>query len=1087
MTNVSSAQLRGTAASFALALALVASPSFAQTAPNSDASGPGATPNQNCVPREGQPCPDAAGPGATPNQTDRPVDTTANSGSGSDAGAAAGGDVVVTGSRIARPNLSSPNPITSIQGEEFFQTGQVSIGDQLNQLPQLASTFSQSNSTRFLGSAGLNLLDLRNLGTQRTLVLVNGRRHVAGDILNTGTSVDTNTIPTDLIQSVDIVTGGESAVYGSDAIAGVVNFVLKDHFQGLEGRVQSGISRYGDGSAQFASVLGGKNFSDGKGNIAVNLEYAHQSQFFGSDRPYLNQDREFLQVNPTPTAGNPRYVLFNDFRSASYSETGVVRFGGNAALNAGTAPNGVRYNVPYQFTPDGNLAPLTGTRVGFGPTGSFIGGNGSNFRTADEFQIQPKLDRFNASLVGHYSFSNAFEPFIEATYSRTNVFGSGSSGPAFINGGVLGDAREGYTLGNPYLSAQARQLIATNIVTATPFLPDADGNLTIPNVPTNATRFNVREILEGLGNRAERSSRDTYRIVGGVRGTFNGDFRYELSANYGEFKEKTRIVGNLNVQRFLLANDAVRNTAGQIVCRSQVSAAAAVGYDGVTNPNPAPVLANDVATCVPINVFGGQFTQAQKNYLLQDTTSVGKITQLDISGFVSGDLHQLFSLPGGPIGFSIGGEYRRETNAYQEDPLVEQGYTFYNAIPTFAAPALTVKEAYGEVRLPLVKDVPFLREVTITGAGRVSKYNTKAGTVYSYNAAGIWKPVNDLTLRASYARAVRAPNLGELYTPFGQNYATVTDPCSSDNITQGTNPTARAANCAAAGRPAGYNFQYSNSLEYRSGGNINLQAEKSDSFTYGGVFQPHWVPGLSLTVDYYNIKVKQAIASVSAQTIINSCYDLPTLANQFCALFQRAGAGGGPRGEAPFQILEASLLSGGVNFGQLRARGIDVEAAYNHQVRNYGRLSVRGNYTHTLERDDYIDPTRPNFITRNRGNLGDAIDRFTINSDFKTGPVTFGYRVRWFGKQYVGSSTFYNSLNGLPPSDPYYADYKYYPVVAYHDLRLGLDAGDKFNFYLGVTNVGDKHPPLDLTGLEGNAGQYDTLGRFFYAGAVAKF
>ncbi len=1075
MTTVFSAQLRGTAASFALALALVASPAFGQTTRTTS--------------------PDSTGPGATPNQTDRPVDTSANAGSGSDAGtAAASGDVVVTGSRIARPNLSSPNPITSIQGEEFFQTGQVSIGDQLNQLPQLASTFSQSNSTRFLGSAGLNLLDLRNLGTQRTLVLVNGRRHVAGDILNTGTSVDTNTIPTDLIQSVDIVTGGESAVYGSDAIAGVVNFVLKDHFQGLEGRAQSGISTYGDGAAQFASVLGGKNFADGRGNIAVNLEYAHQSQFFGSDRPYLSQQQAFLQVNPNPTAGNPRNVLFNDVRSASYSETGVVRFGGNALYNAGLGPNSTAatpsyYFIPYQFTPDGNLAPLTGQRVGYGPNGSFISGNGSNFRAGDEFQVQPQLDRSNASLVGHYTFSNAFEPFVEATYSHTKVFGSGSGGPAFINGGALLDGnadlgqanRETYRLDNPFLSAQARATITANRAAA-------------GLASTDATRFSVREILEGLGNRAERSYRDTYRAVVGVRGTFNGDFRYELSANYGEFKEKTNILGNLNVQRFLLANDPTRNAAGQIVCRAQIDATAAYGYAAVTDPNQPAVLARDVSACVPAAAFGGQFTQAQKNYLLQNTTSVGKITQFDVSGFVSGDLHQLFSLPGGPIGFSIGGEYRRETNAYQEDPLVEQGYTFYNSIPTFAAPALAVKEAYGELRLPLVKDVPFLREVTLTGAGRVSDYNTKAGTVYSYNAAGIWKPINDLTLRASYARAVRAPNLGELYTPFGQNFATVSDPCSARNINTGTNPANRAANCAAAGRPATYDFDYSGSLQFRSGGNPNLQAEKSDSFTYGGVFQPHWVPGLSLTVDYYNIKVKQAIASVDAQTIINQCYDLPTLANQFCALFQRAGAAGGPRGEVPFQIIEGSLISGGVNFGLLRARGIDVEAAYNHQIGNYGRLSLRGNYTHTLERDDFIDPTNPTFVTRNRGNLGNAIDRFTINGDFKTGPITFGYRLRWFGKQYVGDSTFYNSINGNAPSDPFYSNYQSYPVIAYHDLRLGVDATDKFNFYLGVTNVGDKHPPLDLTGLSygaGNttttSGQYDTLGRFFYAGVVAKF
>ena len=253
------------------------------------------------------------------------------------------------------------------------------------------------------------------------------------------------------------------------------------------------------------------------------------------------------------------------------------------------------------------------------------------------------------------------------------------------------------------------------------------------------------------------------------------------------------------------------------------------------------------------------------------------------------------------------------------------------------------------------------------------------------------------------------------------------------------------------------------------------------------MFQPHWIPGLAITVDYFNIKVNKAIASVDAQTIINQCYDSASLSNQFCALFQRAGAGGGPRGEIPFQVLENSLISGGVNFAQLRARGIDTEVTYNHQIRNYGRLSLRGNYTHNFERNDYTDPTNPGYATRDLDNLRTPADRFTINADFKTGPFTLGYRVRWYGKQYVGDYAFYNSLNGNPPSELNYANYKFYPVVVYHDLRIGIDATSKFNFYGGITNLGNKHPPLDLTGLGAGSGQYDVLGRYLYVGAVAKF
>ncbi|MFL6846616.1 MAG: TonB-dependent receptor plug domain-containing protein [Allosphingosinicella sp.] len=246
--------------------------------------------------------------------------------SGAAASETGGGAIVITGSRIRRPNLESTVPITSVGGEEFFETSQVSVGDVLNDLPALRSTFSQANSTRFLGTAGLNLLDLRGLGTQRTLVLVNGRRHVGGDILNNAVSVDTNTIPTDLIERVDVVTGGNSAIYGSDAIAGVVNFVLKQNYDGVQVRGQAGVSKYGDAGSYFASLLAGRNFAGDRGNIAINVEYANQQQYFGAGRPNLRRNNAFVVIDTDPVGsdGNPDRAFFRDIRSATLTNTGVV-------------------------------------------------------------------------------------------------------------------------------------------------------------------------------------------------------------------------------------------------------------------------------------------------------------------------------------------------------------------------------------------------------------------------------------------------------------------------------------------------------------------------------------------------------------------------------------------------------------------------------------------------------------------------------------------------------------------------------------------------------------------------------------------
>src|SRR3954454_1072196 len=303
--------------------------------------------------------------------------------------------ITVTGSRIRRPNLESPLPVTSVGGEEFFQTGDVSVGDKLAELPSIASTFTQANSTRFLGTSGLNLLDLRGLGTARTLVLVNGRRHVGGDVLSSGVSVDVNTIPTDLIERVDVVTGGNSAVYGSDAIAGVVNFVLKQDYDGIQLRGQGGTSRYGDAGSYFISGLVGKNFAGGRGNVALNVEYARRDQAWGAKRDWLRHALTVVDADPSGTPngsdGTPDRVLNTDFRSTTFNNTGLISFGtvGNPGsttfnnFNCGIPPFGNVGNIPtstglptpftcpYQFLPNGDLVPITGQRVGIGPNGQF--------------------------------------------------------------------------------------------------------------------------------------------------------------------------------------------------------------------------------------------------------------------------------------------------------------------------------------------------------------------------------------------------------------------------------------------------------------------------------------------------------------------------------------------------------------------------------------------------------------------------------------------------------------------------------------------------------------------------------------------
>jgi outer membrane receptor protein involved in Fe transport len=994
--------------------------------------------------------------------------------------------IVVTGSRIpVRPNLASPVPVTSVLGTEFFQTGKISIGDILNELPSLQSTFTSANSTRFLGTGGLNLLDLRGLGTQRTLVLVNGRRHVGSDILNNAVSPDTNTFPTDLIERVDVVTGGDSAVYGSDAIAGVVNFVLKDHFQGLEVRGQGGTNVEGNGGSYYASVLAGTNFAQDRGNVAVNVEYAQQQDFFASQTQHFNQQDVFIttHVAGSDDTTTPNNLFFQNIRSAGYGNGGLVRF---QTGQCGQDYRGKNFRCTYLFQPDGTLIPETGTRVGLAPAGSFIGGNGINFREGNQLGLQPALDRYAINLIGHFEVSPAFVPFVEAKFVRTDSLGS-ASGPAFINGGTLGDPREQPRLDNPYLSQQAHDLIVSQLVAANNF---GGGHNTAADYPGDF-QFSLRENLLGLGSRQESARRDTYRIVAGVRGKFQNDWNYEVSANYGDFTEATKVLGNLNTQRFLLAIDSVRDPGGNIVCRSRIDPTAANGLGGLTAlpgqtadqalAAQAAVLATDVTACQPLNPFGvGNISAAARNYVIQDTISRGRITQFVASGSLSGDSNRYFRLPGGPIGFSIGAEYRRETNKFSEDPLVQQGYTFYNIIPSFSPPAFEVAEGFGELRIPILKDRPFFKDLTVSGAGRVSGYKGSAGIVYAYNGAVEYSPVSDIRFRGNYSRSVRAPNLVDLYQPQGQNFATVVDPCSSDNIHTGSNT--RVANCAAAGIPTTYNFQYSQSLQIVSGGNPGLRAEKSDSYTYGVVLRPHWIQGLSATADYYNIIVNDVITAPSAQQIINACYDLGTLNNQFCGLFQRfQGVGPGPHGEITGQIVEGSLQQLSLNYAKYQARGIDAEVAYARTLADT-KLGFRFQYTHQFQNDYFLDPTDPGRISRNLSTLSYPEDKFNINLDVKHGSIAFGYKLRYIGEQLTSAYEDFYSVQGRPAQNPYYSNIRNYPAITYHDIRLAIDVDKKTSFYFGVDNVINQNPPLGLTGIGGGSGIYDNRGRFFYAG-----
>jgi outer membrane receptor protein involved in Fe transport len=1029
--------------------------------------------------------------------------------------------IIVTGSRIRRPNLESTVPITSIVGEQFFQQGQNSVGDTLNDLPQLRSTFAQQNPGLGIGIAGLNLLDLRGLGTSRTLVLVNGRRHVAADILNNAVSVDTNTIPNDLIERVDIVTGGNSAIYGSDAIAGVVNFVLRDDFDGFRVRGSAGMTEAGFGGNQYISAMYGKNFADGRGNVTVHGEYARSDRVFASDVPSFRRNDNYLVIDADGGAGivngGDGFIdrnFFTDIRSTTIHYNGLVPINqrniANAGLcgNATTANNGppntagAAFNCTYFFSDAGRLVQQTGTRFGTGINSAIVGGNGQTGREGKNVSVLPFNERYSFNLVSKFEFSEAAELFVEAKWNRVNALGN-NAGPSFNQGtGGTVDFRERVRLDNPFLNPADRATLAS-LFLASGCRSDlqvtcpAAGNLTatdIANIGNGSFRFvNSRNLLD-VGIRDSQFQRDTWRVVGGLRGVFNDDWSYEFSVNYGKFKENTKNFGYIDRQRFALAMDAGRNpSTGAIQCRSQFDAAAAVPLAGFAAPASANAarLAADIAACVPYNPFGQPDNRASIAYFARDYETNGSIDQLVVSGFVAGDSSQLFELPGGPISFALGGEYRREKSFYQQDQFIVDGFTNAVSIPTFAPDPFDVKEAYGEIRAPLLKDEPFFYELTLSGAGRVAKYQGNVGTVYSYNAGIDYAPVEDIRFRANYSRAVRAPNVSETGFPLVPNFSNgFNDPCNPANIGTGV----RAANCLAAigaTNLAGFT-NIAQSLPIVSGSNPNLLAEVSDSYTYGVVIQPSFIPKLNISVDYYDINVKNIIANIGVQTLVNQCYDSPTLNNIYCGQFQRwNGPGLGPNGEQPGRILANSLISAPLNFANRVRRGIDVNMSYNT---DFGAVAFGTNliYTHNLEISNFQDPTNPNFETRILGQLGDPKDEFRWDFDLGYKEFTFGYRMRYIGPMFFNGYATLFPLNGQNPTDVDAFPITKFQSVFYHDIRMDFDIGKgeakTFNFFAGIDNLLDTGVPRGAATATGvGSAIYSFRGRSFYAGFRAKF
>lgn len=962
-----------------------------------------------------------------------------------DEGAQAGSEdaneaaIVVTGSRIARPELDAAVPVAVVNRAQLDLEGATNVQDILSELPQVGIGTTRTNSNFLTSANGVATIDLRNLDEKRTLVLVNGRRFVAG--LAGSSAVDVNNIPTDFIERVEVTTGGGSAVYGSDAVAGVVNFVLRDSFEGIQARAQYNITERGDNARYAASLTAGTKFgADDQGNFLINLSHDKDKGLASRKRSISDQDC-FLNPEPEgPLGCGPAFY-------SSYSPQGRFRL-----LDANGNPVGILAGGESRFS--------------FVPGNTLVIGTGAGFNRNAQRLISTPVERYLASAIANYDIGENLTLFAEGTYAKVKSLSRIE--PLALDATDIYDGSaaqgQGIPITNPFIPAAIRAAIAARN-------SDAD-----PANDVNALNFRRRQ--NEVFDRSNTADRDTYRAVFGVRGDLSERFKFEASYTYGQLKDFTASE-DIDNARYRNALDAETGPGGVIQCRS-----AAARADG----------------CVPINLFGfGTASPAASAYVRAVVPKSERINnkQQVLSGSVSGSI-PLFAA--GPLGLAAGAEYRKEESVDDLDILTNTGGNSGNQIPDTAG-EFDVKEVFGEVDIPLLADRPFFHDFRVLGAVRYSDYSTVGGVV-SWNVGAEWAPVPDLRFRGVYAVANRAPNIGELFSAPSETFPTgISDPCegvSATGFNAGTTTSGQAAACRALPgfannvndplNPTPGRFFYTladiQTVNGFDGGNIALKEEEATTLTIGGVFTPSFIPGLSLTVDYFDIKIEDAVGTIPRETSIGQC--LQTADAAFCNNVIRFANTGRLR------TINAQLL----NVADIRTRGIDANLTYRTDLGLFAddRLDINILYTRLLKLEQTSFPGSP--LEENVGQLDGAgrlgagfKDKASGRFTYSAGGTSFSWQVNYLGK-------IRDTLGDDPYGDPDLQELNTVGAQFYHDIQLRQRIGDnnQFEFYLGVDNLLDNDPPFlpsgfasSITGAETAADTYDPFGRRFYAGVQVRF
>jgi len=972
-------------------------------------------------------------------------------------------DVIVTGSRIPQTNLVTTSPVTQVTGEDIDVAGVTRVEDLIAQLPQ---AFAAQNSTVANGASGTATVSLRNLGSSRTLVLIDGRRMGYGS--PNDDAADLNQIPEQLVERVEVLTGGASAVYGSDAVAGVVNFIMKKDFEGLQidaqygfyqhnndydgvGNVRAEVARRGltnpgqfqlpddnvsDGESRSVNVTLGVSSPDGRGNLMAYAGYRNNN-------PILQRDRDYSACSlaaPTAASGPTTY----------------------ACGGSGTS-------FPGQFTNFGTGGPSYAYTLGAGRTFvPYVGDNNAyNFGPINYYQ-RPD-ERYTMGAFGRYEVNDKTEVFAQLMFSDySSVAQIAPSGSFFNTADINCD--------NPLLSAQQSGLIGCGAAVDPD--PVTAGNQA--RVPFYIGRRNV----EG-GGRQDSLNYQSYRGVVGLRGEITSGWNYDIAAQFSRVRLARTYLNDFSVTRLGRALDVI-DVGGTPTCRS--AASVAQGGTGID------------ATCVPYDVFTpGGVTEAALDYLQIPLIQTGETTQQVITAAITGDTGWSLPTASRTVQVAFGAEYRRDYLGSVTDTAFQTNDGAGQGGPTIGFTGDTdVAEVFGEFQIPLADEQPWAYSASIDGAYRRSEYENFGTDTYKLGAD--YAPVEDIRFRASYSRAVRAPNVIELFTAQGLNLFDMDfDPCSAPGrAAEGAGPV--PASCIGTnpwqvtpGQSTGGNLESpAGQYNFTQGGNTNLNPEEADTVTFGVVWEPSFLPRFNVSVDWFEIEVDQAIQTTGAQNILDLCYNQGNASS--CALINRNP------GNGTLWVGDASVLDINTNIGGFKTSGIDVNANYNVPLEDWGinelgslGFSFVGTYLNELVTDTGLGGAASVYdcagFYANQCGVPNPEWRHRARMTWMT-PWDLDISGTWrhFGEVELGVlSPADGSLNnGGARLD------RYFDAENYFDLAATWQVRDTVTLRAGVNNVFDNDPQLSYSvGTTGNGNTYpqlyDALGRYFFFGVTANF